>query len=227
MRTIETTVYKFDELSDSAKQKALDYYRHRDVQFDWWDWTYEDFISQAALKGYAIQTKDIHFTGFGSQGDGACFAGTVRKTSEETLALLPCDLATQIKLHHAKCRLFNIDPINLELTARLIHGNSNYCHSNTMEVVETRIEDENWGRCNMGPCDCSPNWPDVCDERDELIRKLGLVNLDHTLREEARGLADDLYKSLEQEHEYLTSDEHIAEYLRGEEAEFTEDGGRV
>ena len=227
MRTIETQVYTFDELSDSAKQKALDADRDRDVDHNWWEWTYEDFISQVALKGYAVQAKDIHFTGFWCQGDGACFAGSVRKTSEETLALLPCDLAAKIKLHHAKCRLFNIDPIDLELTARLIHGNSNYCHSNTMEVVETAIEDENWGRCNMAPCDCSPNWPGVCDERGELIHELGLVNFDHILREEAKGLADELYKSLKQEHEYLTSDEHVAEYFRGEGTEFTEDGEAV
>lgn len=45
MRTIETTVYTFDELSDSAKQKALDADRDRDVDHNWWEFTYEDFIS--------------------------------------------------------------------------------------------------------------------------------------------------------------------------------------
>lgn len=227
MKTIETTVYTFDELSDSAKQKALDADRDRDVDHNWWDWTYEDFISQVALKGYAVQAKDIHFTGFWSQGDGACFAGSVRKTSEETLALLPCDLAAKIKLHHAKCRLLNIDPINLELSAIIEQGDSRYSHSNTMEIVEAEFADRNWSRCNMGPCFCSPNWPDVCDEREALLRGVGLVSLTPLLLEEARDLADELYKSLEQEHEYLTSDEHIAEYLRGEEEAFTEDGERV
>ena len=227
MKTIETTVYTFDELSDSAKQKALDYYRHRDVQHDWWDWEYEVFISQVALKGYAVQAKNIHHSGFGSQGDGACFAGSVRKTSEEVLALLPCDLATKIKLHHAKCRLLEIDPINLELSAIIERDDSRYSHSNTMEIVEAEFADRNWSRCNMGPCFCSPNWPDVCDEREALLRGVGLVSLTPLLLEEAKGLADELYKSLEQEHEYLTSDEHIAEYLRGEEEAFTEDGGRV
>ena len=227
MRTIETAVYTFDELSDSAKRKALDANRDRDVDHNWWEWTYEDFISQVALKGYAVQAKDIHFTGFWSQGDGACFAGSVRKTSEETLALLPCDLAAKIKLHHAKCRLLNIDPINLELSAVIARGHSNYSHSNTMEIVEAEFADRNWSRCNMGPCFCSPNWPDVCDEREALLCGVGLVSLTPLLLEEAKGLADELYKSLEEEHEYLTSDEHIAEYLRGEEIEFTEDGGRV
>ena len=227
MKTIETTVYTFDELSDSAKQKALDADRDRDVDHNWWEWTYEDFISQVALKGYGVQAKDIQFSGFWCQGDGASFTGSVRKTSEEVLALLPCDLAAKVKLHHAKCRLLNIDPINLELSAIIERSDSRYSHSNTMEIVEAEFADRNWSRCNMGPCFCSPNWPDVCDEREALLRGVGLVSLTPLLLEEAKGLADELYKSLEQEHEYLTSDEHIAEYLRGEEEAFTEDGERV
>lgn len=225
MRTIETTVYTFDELSDSAKEKALDNRRYYYVEGDnWWDWTYDDFIQGAALKGYSILPKDIHFTGFCSQGDGACFAGSVRKTSEEVLALLPCDLAAKIKLHHAKCRLLEIDPINLELSAVIARGHSNYSHSNTMEIVEAEFADRNWSRCNMGPCFCSPNWPDVCDEREALLRGVGLVSLTPLLLEEAKGLADELYKSLEQEHEYLTSDECLAERFHDRGDEFTEDG---
>lgn len=227
MRTIEVKVYTFDELSDSAKQKALDKHRYWDVQHDWWDWTYDDWICQVSLKGYGVQPRNIHFSGFSCQGDGACFSGTVRKTSEDTLALLPCDLAAKIKLHHAKCRLFNIDPINLELSAIIGTGGSGYSHSGAMGISDTEFVDHNWGRCNMGPCDCCPNWPGVCDERESLLRELGLVDFSTPLLEEARSLADELYKSLEQEHEYLTSDEHIAEYFRGEGTEFTEDGDPV
>lgn len=44
MRTItETkTLYKFDELSDKAKEKARDWYREGALDYDWWDSTYED-----------------------------------------------------------------------------------------------------------------------------------------------------------------------------------------
>jgi hypothetical protein len=40
--TIEFTYYKFDELSDSAKEKARDWYRDGALDYEWWDCTYED-----------------------------------------------------------------------------------------------------------------------------------------------------------------------------------------
>jgi len=44
MRTFTTThtVYKFDELSDEAKQKALENLAYTNVDFDWWDSVYYD-----------------------------------------------------------------------------------------------------------------------------------------------------------------------------------------
>lgn len=35
-------IYKFEELSDKAKQRALEKLWNINVEFDWWDWTYED-----------------------------------------------------------------------------------------------------------------------------------------------------------------------------------------
>ena len=43
MRTIETTVYTYDELSEDAKQKAIQDYRNKDVYwYDWWEFIYAD-----------------------------------------------------------------------------------------------------------------------------------------------------------------------------------------
>lgn len=42
MRTIETTVYTFDELSDTAKEKAVSQFSDTNVDFDWWHSVYED-----------------------------------------------------------------------------------------------------------------------------------------------------------------------------------------
>ena len=51
MRTETTTrtIYKFDELSDSAKDKALDNCRDYEVENDWWEQVYED-ASQVGIK---------------------------------------------------------------------------------------------------------------------------------------------------------------------------------
>ena len=51
MRTETTTrtIYKFDELSDRAKDKALDNCRDYEVENDWWEQVYED-ASQVGIK---------------------------------------------------------------------------------------------------------------------------------------------------------------------------------
>ena len=43
MRIIETEAYTFDELSDDAKENAVNNLREINVEHDWWDCTYETF----------------------------------------------------------------------------------------------------------------------------------------------------------------------------------------
>lgn len=74
MRTITKEVYTFAELSDSAKETARNKYREHNLDgFDWWDFVYDDAKTIAALFGLRIDR--IYFSGFWSQGDGACFEG--------------------------------------------------------------------------------------------------------------------------------------------------------
>jgi hypothetical protein len=63
MRTIETTLYKYSELSEAGKQKARESLSDINVDFDWWDSVYED----AAEIGLKIKGFDI---GRGSRVDG-------------------------------------------------------------------------------------------------------------------------------------------------------------
>jgi hypothetical protein len=42
VKTIETTVYQFKELSDEAKEKAREWYRDGALDYEWWDFTYLD-----------------------------------------------------------------------------------------------------------------------------------------------------------------------------------------
>ena len=72
MRQIAVNVYKFDELSDEAKEKVLE--KHRDINVDdshWYEFTME--MWKEKLKEAGFDDAEIHFSGFWSQGDGACF----------------------------------------------------------------------------------------------------------------------------------------------------------
>lgn len=58
--TTEHTVYTFDELSDAAKDKALDNLRYINVEHDWWESTYEDaYQIGLTIDGFDIDHHEI------------------------------------------------------------------------------------------------------------------------------------------------------------------------
>ena len=71
--TTKTKVFSFIELSKEGKEKAIENYYDISVGYDWWEIVEEDFKEQMNTKGFMISR--IYFTGFASQGDGACFEG--------------------------------------------------------------------------------------------------------------------------------------------------------
>ena len=42
METRQIKVYKFKELPEEAQQKVLDKFRNINVDYEWWDFTYDD-----------------------------------------------------------------------------------------------------------------------------------------------------------------------------------------
>ena len=215
MRTITTTstLYKFEELSESAQKTALDKLRDWNVDaIDWWDYLYDNFKKKMPL-GYYVGR--INFSGFWSQGDGAKFNGIVTKNHNQCLALLPCDLAAQVRAFNAKCRLLGIEEIVLEFHSK-IDSSGHYEHSGCMSLdcpTFTHDWDDTLGDILMQ------------SEFHELAQALYDCNeIDEAVIKEARGYADDLYRDLEKEYEYLTSDEAVSENIIHSELEFTEDG---
>jgi hypothetical protein len=55
MRIKETKVYKFDELTDKAKEKAMENLYDLNVDYGWWDYMYED----AANVGLKLTSFDL------------------------------------------------------------------------------------------------------------------------------------------------------------------------
>ena len=71
MRIKQITVYEFEELSPKAKRKVIDHFQNINVNHEW----HEPEIDywQEKLKEYGFNNPKIYFSGFYSQGDGACF----------------------------------------------------------------------------------------------------------------------------------------------------------
>ena len=85
---IETTAYRLDELSDAAKDAARAWYRQAGFDHDWFEFVFDDFERICAILGVELRTVPVRlygggtrqkpcifFSGFWSQGDGACFEG--------------------------------------------------------------------------------------------------------------------------------------------------------
>lgn len=94
MRNITTTVYKFSELSDEAKEKAIANLSSINVDYDSWS---EGVIEDATTIGkiIGIDIDKIYFSGFSSQGDGACFSGSYSYEKNSVKAIkehAPCDM---------------------------------------------------------------------------------------------------------------------------------------
>jgi hypothetical protein len=75
MRTETTTrtLYKFDELSDDAKEKSRNWWRNLEASDCDLSCTIDDAKTIAELFGLDIE--EVYYSGFSCQGDGACFVG--------------------------------------------------------------------------------------------------------------------------------------------------------
>jgi hypothetical protein len=92
MRTATINYYKFDELSDKAKDRARDWWRHSGLEHDWWDSIYED-----------AERVGVKITGFDTgrswdiTGD---FIGTPEETANKILAEHGEDADTAAEARH-------------------------------------------------------------------------------------------------------------------------------
>lgn len=138
--TIIKQAFTFDELNDKAKAAARDWWREgMRMDSTWYESTFEDAAQCAAILGIQIDENDktgapvIYFSGFWSQGDGACFEGNyinapdapklIRQHAPQdaTLHKIADDLAAVQAKHGG--RLF----------ARMSHA-GRYSHSGSMSV---------------------------------------------------------------------------------------------
>jgi hypothetical protein len=66
----ETQVFKFEELEDYVKAKVLDKHRDWNLHNDWYEFCEENLKND--LEEIGLRLDKAYFSGFWSQGDGAC-----------------------------------------------------------------------------------------------------------------------------------------------------------
>lgn len=128
MKTISVHVYQFDELSDKAKEIAREWYKKDYPDQGWWDTIYDD--AKEAAKFLGVEITDIRFSGFWSQGDGACFIGRFRSEDLKTLDELKENYPLEGKLHTLLEQLHAVEHPAESWISIGVYGH--YSHSGTM-----------------------------------------------------------------------------------------------
>lgn len=197
MRVIETKVYTFDELSEEAKEKAIEKSRYINVDIsEWYYFIYGIFKHQYSN---LFDITNIYFSGFCSQGDGAMFEydGITDKLIDEFIAQLP------ITDHRKKTVKENIYFSGSGKHKGYYHNEHCCSHSINVDYKDVLYNGK------------YPNF----NELDELQ-----MDFEAFIEKRYIDLAKELYQSLEDEYEWYTSDKSIKEHFIENEYEFTEQG---
>ena len=172
----------FASLDAKAKQEMIDNSRYDLLEESWWADVYYDARQCGNRMGITLDT--IYFSGFCSQGDGACFAGDYRYRKNSIMEIKKYAPSDTI-LHEIAIALAQIQkPTCYGLVATITpKGRYNHEHSTLIEVNDEHNQ-------------TSPS-----EKQEEALM--------HILRDFMRWI----YSCLEKEHDYLTSDEAVSDYL--------------
>lgn len=221
VRTTHIDVFSFAELSPEAQQRALE--NASACAAEGWDtdnaeFIYEDAATMAAHLGFDIRQRrvklmngghrmepEIYYSGFWSQGDGACCAGTWSAPDCDAAALKAA-APKDTELHRIADEFATVAAQYPEATFSVKHR-GHYYHSGCTEFDfdsgVNRDSDEN------------------CEIDDAFHERHGAAA---DLKDAARAFMDWIYRQLEREYEYQTGEECAREYCENAGEIFDADG---
>ena len=248
-KRLTKTVYTFAELkakqakgkaTAEAVERAAQWLREGQTDHDWYDYTYEMWKSALAQVGF--DNADISFSGFWSQGDGASFTASVDlDVLINFLAAPPAanecidsdgnggedfrpwlvHKCNGVQSNPKFAKLLKIVHADLIDGARVYRGDSHYCHEHTCSFEAEDLRDRGEYHPRTSATKYNGYWesetPRVRKLYDEFVEAAEELRLD---------ISRAIYKSLEEEHEYLTGDEAIADFAEANEYTFTINGKR-
>lgn len=190
------TVFYFAELEDDAKEKAREWYRNGALDYEWWDSVYEDAITCAAILGIEITT--IYFSGFSSQGDGACFEGSyayAKGSAKEIRKHAPQDM----DLGSIADRLMELQRFWFYGLSASVRQSGHYMHEMCTTI-------------------------NVHDDQNVCRSTRAIVDAEEDLTGLLREFMQWIYSQLMKEYDWLNSEEQVDESITINEYEFNQDG---
>ncbi len=199
MRELTTNVYTFDELSDEAKEKARGWYRKASEGDNYF---YENVVEDAkqAFENVGIRIDRVFYSGFCSQGDGACFEGAWYARDFKPGKLE--EYAPKDEELHRIAKEFQEIVEQYPNAAFLVKHSGHYYHR-FCTSFDFDIDTE----------DSEKEYPES-------------IKMEEQVTELARDCMEWIYEQLEKGYEFSNSDEQVDETIRSNEYEFTQSGSR-
>lgn len=195
---VEKTVYNFDELSQSAKDNAI--YKYA-ANYDWFDSVYDDFVQILDILGFDVISRD----GKGRKTYDIEFSGFYHQGSYAAFSgyyHFQKDMVKGIKSYAPKDKELH------RIAKELSKMQRKYFYSLSAKF---RYSDYSGYSVDMEDSRRQYGWVDS-DEPEKIFRQV------------LKDLSSWLYESLQNEYEYLTSEESFKESCEANEYTFDSNG---
>lgn len=203
MRIIEQKIYNYQDLllpeNSSLKDRVISELSDINVNYD--DWYQDDiFKEQCKEKGFNLET--LYFSGFYSHGDGAMFEGYIKLDKETESSILESYVKNQRLVRLIKLGLITVS-CSFEQYGHYYHHKSYKYNFNVETEGNTKMIGYYYN-----------------------LEKL--IHFNNSIESEITDTFEDLckniYKQLEKDYEYLTSEKAILETIETNGYEFNENG---
>lgn len=206
-------LFYFNELSETAKKKAVAKFYDVNVDDDWWDSVYEYFSMLCLSVGIEVDQEKTYFSGFSSQGDGAAF------TADIDLFKLIEGIKEKKYLEHAPNiheEIISFAPSQCPVDRRvldLIKRN----------IIDINVDAEPQSRSNRTKLNFDSGYThNECVNYKWIDAEL--EKLEEWIQDALDEFTNALYRLLNNDYDYLTSEEAIIDTILSNEYEFTKDG---
>lgn len=207
----ETPLWRLENHPD--KQKVFEVNRYYDVQDEeWWDYIYQRNQEAWGDMGIEVEQENMYFSGFYSQGDGACFTkcginwGLLwpHLTGNYPFLARFKEHLPQPELHHSG-RYYHEHSVSIDLNDGYSYSETAMCDAAILERYPKMTP-----YCQGGYTGNFEMWNDLALRFQDRFQ-FELNALEQEIIDLLRGLMAALYKDLEEEYDELTSDEYLTE----------------
>lgn len=203
MRTETIKIYNFEELSDEAQKKAVEDVQNDEcyLNYSWWDSVYEWFKDKY---GEIFNDMELSFSGFHSQGDGASFTYSGFDRDKVLKLWLDSEEFSQIRRKFYE-EYLDIYPVGRRNEHIYVHEYS-VTHNIHFDLTHNNSVS---GAYN------------VMDFVSELE-----CDFEYWFVNYYKSICQELYRTLENDYDYLMSYEAVEEHCIANDYEYLENGER-